>query len=158
MSGPAVLVVGVGNPLRGDDGAGRAVARLVRARAIPAVDVIEQDGDAASLVDAWRQAGAVILVDALQSGAEPGSIRRFEVSHRPLPGRMFGPSTHAFGLFDAVELARALNQLPPVLIVYGIEGQSFAMGGGLSARIQAAVPELAARVADEALALRAPAS
>jgi hydrogenase maturation protease len=55
------LVLGVGNELRGDDGAGPAVARALRERGIPAV---EHGGDPASLIKAWASAEAVVLVAA----------------------------------------------------------------------------------------------
>jgi hydrogenase maturation protease len=47
---------------------------------------------------------------------------------RSLPASMFRGSTHAFGLNEAVELSRALKQLPSNFIIYGIEGQNFDTG------------------------------
>lgn len=153
MNVPAVVVIGVGNPLRGDDEAGRAVARLVREQALPGVAVVEQEGEPTALMDAWQHARAAILVDALRGGLKAGDIRRLDASRLPLPAPAFGSSTHAFGLFEAVELARSLNQLPPVLIVYGIQGSSFDAGAGLSPDVEAAVPRAAVRIAAEARTL-----
>jgi hydrogenase maturation protease len=146
----SALVIGIGNPLRGDDGVGVVVAERIRARGAGNVDVTVLDGDGASLVERWAGAAAVIVVDATRSAAPPGSIERFDAVRSPLPCVGRSATSHGFGLAEAVELARALDRLPPALIVYGIAGRSFEMGEGLSPAVAAAVPEVVARVLREA--------
>jgi hydrogenase maturation protease len=141
-----VILIGVGNGWRGDDGAGLAVARRVRELAPTAVEVREVEGDATALVDAWSGAEHVVVVDAAESGAAPGSIQRFDARAQPLPVRSLRSSTHAFGVADAVELARALGRLPDRLDVYAIEGASFAAGEHLSLAVERAVTELASEL------------
>ena len=148
----APLVIGVGNPLRRDDGVGRAVARAIQ-ETLSAIKVIEMDGEGAALLEAWTEADVVVVVDAVRSGATPGTVHRFEPPGDRLPHTLSSTSTHAFGLPDAVELERALGQLPRRLIVYGIEGADFTAGEGLSAEVQTTVPEVAARVQAELQAL-----
>jgi hydrogenase maturation protease len=84
----------------------------------------------------------VILVDAVYSGAEPGTVHRLEAHARPIPGSFFHRSTHAINVADAVELARSLGELPPRLVVYGIEGRSFEAGVGLSPEVEKAAQEV----------------
>jgi hydrogenase maturation protease len=144
------LVIGIGNPDRGDDGAGRAVARLLRRRMLAGdVAVTEMDGEAAALLASFDGVTAAFLVDACASGAPAGTVRRFDVAASALPQGAFTLSTHGFGLGEAVELARALGQLPPRCIVYAIEGRSFSVGAGLSPPVAAAVAEVARRLAAE---------
>ena len=138
-----MILIGVGNGWRGDDGAGLAVARRVRELAPAGVEVREVEGDATALVDVWWGAGHVVVVDAAQSGAAPGTVRRFDVGSQPLPARSLRSSTHAFGVADAVELARSLDRLPGRLDVYAIEGVSFVAGDSLSPSVERAVAELA---------------
>ena len=138
-----MILIGVGNGWRGDDGAGLAVARRVRELAPDGVEVREVEGDATALVDAWSGAGHVVVVDAAQSGAAPGTVRRFDARSQPLPVRSLRSSTHAFGVSDAVELARSLGRLPSRLEVYAIEGASFVAGDRLSPSVERAVAELA---------------
>jgi hydrogenase maturation protease len=138
-----VILIGVGNAWRGDDGAGLAVARRVRELSPAGVEVREVEGDATALVEAWSGAEGVVVVDAAESGAPPGTVRRFDARTRPLPARSLRSSTHAFGVADAVELARALDRLPARLDVYAIEGASFAAGERLSPAVERAVAELA---------------
>lgn len=142
------LVIGVGNPLRRDDGVGRAVARAVVA-APPTVSVIEMDGDGAALLDAWGGHELVIVIDAVRSGAAPGTVYRFEPPRDPLPRTLSSTSTHAFGLPDAVALGQTLGRLPRRLVVYGVEGADFTAGEGLSGDVASAVETVARRVRAE---------
>jgi hydrogenase maturation protease len=66
-------------------------------------------------------------------------VHRYDAGEGPLPAQVFRSSTHAFGVGDAVELSRALGRLPARLVVYGVEGSSFAAGAGLSKPVATAV-------------------
>jgi len=152
---PSIVVIGVGNEYRGDDGAGVAVARRLRAQFATGVTILEESGEGAALIQAWQGAAWAMLVDAVCSGAPPGTIHRLDARAAPVPTGFFHYSTHAFSVAEAVELARSLDQLPPYLIVYGIEGENFAAGVGLSTAVKQAVEavvELAAKEVREAYA------
>ena len=135
------LIIGIGNEYRGDDAAGLIVARRLKERLTDSVKVIEQSGDGAALMEAWRGAETVIIIDAVMSGAAPGTIHRFDLNAQPLPKSGFRCSTHAFGVAEAIELAGALGNFPQRLVVYGIEGKNFAAGMGLSAEVEKATGE-----------------
>jgi hydrogenase maturation protease len=145
------IVVGVGNEMRQDDAAGLEVARRVRKARIDGVEVKESEGEPTALLDSWVGASEAIVVDAVSSGAEPGEIRRLEAADEPLPEKLFRGSTHALGVGDAIELARALDRLPDRLLVCGIEGERFEAGVGLSPKVEDAV-ELLARALAKMLA------
>ena len=145
-----ILVIGIGNEYRGDDGLGLIVARRLRERHLPKVTIMEIGGDLTVLGETWQGAETVILVDAVASGREPGTIYRFEAHREPLPQKLFAPSsTHALGLAEAMELARALKLLPANLIVYGLEGKYFAAGAGLSPEVQQALPRLVEQIRED---------
>ncbi|MDZ7364038.1 MAG: hydrogenase maturation protease [candidate division KSB1 bacterium] len=143
------LVIGLGNEYRRDDAAGLIVARRLRERVPNEINIIEQSGEGAVLMEAWKKARRVIIIDAVHSGAAPGSIFRFEAHAQPLPTKFFHYSTHAFSVAEAIELARALKQLPSCLIVYGIEGKNFAAGVGLSAEVEKSTREVVERIRQE---------
>src|SRR3972149_5844328 len=82
---PRVLVIGVGNPYRRDDAAGRETVRRLRDRAPHVIATLEHDGEGTSLMEAWQGADLVIVVDAVSSGAAPGTGRRFDVHSEPPP-------------------------------------------------------------------------
>ena len=91
------------------------------------------------MIEFWKDAAAVILVDAIQSGQTPGTISRFNALEQRLPAEISRHSTHALGVMEAVELARIINWLPPSLMFYGIEGKNFRFGSGLSPEVEASV-------------------
>src|SRR3982751_5456111 len=119
------LVLGSGNEYRSDDAGGLLVARQVRTAALPGVVLGEESGEGVALMQAWEGAARVILCDAVVSGGAPGTIYRLDAQAGPIPARFFNYSTHAFSVAEAVELARALDRLPPRLIIYGVEGRDF---------------------------------
>lgn len=138
-----VLIIGLGNEVRGDDAAGLAAARQLKREFAQRVEVLESGGDGAQLMQAWKDAHSVIVVDAAASGAPPGTVHRFDACAEALPAGRFGGSTHAFGLAEAIELARALGELPRNLIIYAIEGKAFETGAALSPEAVTAVESLA---------------
>jgi hydrogenase maturation protease len=137
-----LALIGIGNRFRRDDAAGLEVARRLRLTGPPGVTILEQEGEPTSLIEAWSDAEEALVVDAVSSGSLPGTIHRFEGTADPLPAELFRPSTHAMGLAEAVELGRELNRLPGRLVVYGIEGESFDAGEGLTPVVQEAVAKL----------------
>jgi hydrogenase maturation protease len=142
-------VIGVGNDMRGDDGVGLVVARKLAGHVDAGVRVIECEGEPVSLLAAWEGCTRALVVDATRSGAAPGVIRRIAAHEGPLPAALSGSSTHLLGIADAIELARALGRLPERTIVYGIEGETFAAGDGLSEPVAAAVDRVVAAVQRE---------
>lgn len=129
-----MIVIGVGNSWRGDDAAGLEVARRLGG--------VLHEGDCTRLLDEWGSHDDVLVVDAASSGAPAGTVHRFEAVPEPLPAQVLTSSTHAFGVPAAVELARALERLPVRLRVYGIEGERWEAGEGLSAPVARAVDGL----------------
>ena len=158
---PAVVVIGVGNALRHDDAAGLEVARRLRTQANAAgtpvraeITVLEYEGEPLGLLELWEGAGAAVLVDAIRSGAAPGTIHRVDASCEPISVLLRGSSsTHAVEVGEAIELARALGRLPGRVVVYGVEGLCFDAGSGLSQEVEAVIGSLAETVLREALEL-----
>ena len=133
-----LLLIGLGNDARGDDAAGLEVAR--RLRGAPGVHVMELGGDPLALLDAWDGASSVVVVDAVRSGAPAGTVHRLDAREAPLSAALGGASsTHAVGLADAIELARALGRLPERLVVLGIEGRRFGSGDRPSPEVVEAI-------------------
>ena len=92
-------------------------------------------------MDEWRGASSVIVVDAVCSGAPPGTIHRWDANRERLPKRMF-PTTHDFGLAEAVEMSLVLGELPPQFMIFGIEAAQFDIGEPLSPEVASALPRL----------------
>ena len=92
-------------------------------------------------------ARGLILVDAVRSGAAPGTLHCLDASERPLP-EPYGvrSSTHTLDLAATLEIARSLGTLPKRVFFFGIEGQDFAFGIGLSPEVERALPALVERI------------
>jgi hydrogenase maturation protease len=143
------LVIGVGNEWRSDDAAGLVVARRL-AELAPGLRVAERAGEPVDLIDAFADQDEVILIDAVESGAPPGTIHRVDAGRRELPAELFRGSTHALGVAEAIELGRVLGRLPRRLLLFGIEGRSFCAGPSLSPDVERAAERLALELRDRA--------
>lgn len=139
-------VLGVGNQWRRDDAAGLEVARRLDRELPRGVRVLEREGEPTGLLDAWQGEREVVLVDAVSSGAKPGTVHRLDAIAAPLPAELFRASTHHMSVAEAVELGRALGRLPERLELYGIEGADFGAGSGLTPDVEHAVEGLAAEL------------
>lgn len=135
-------LIGFGAPDRGDDIAGWSVAD-----AVTSWPTEHSSSGSFELVSSWNHDDDVVIVDAMYSGAEPGTIRKFDAVADPLPIGTFR-SSHAFGPAAIVELARSLDKLPRTLVVYGIEIGTVAHGAPVSPQVIEAIDILVRELDD----------
>ena len=84
MTKASTLVIGIGNPSRGDDAAGLEVATRLTQRGY--APVARCEGDLTVLMDLWRGQSDVCLVDMIRlAGSSPGAVHRFDLASQPLP-------------------------------------------------------------------------
>lgn len=143
------LVIGIGNPFRGDDGCGLAVARALRKAQGLSAEVEESDGEPTHLLDLWQERGLVIVVDAIQTGSAPGTVLRFDMNEDSSPPTFSVASTHGLSLSDGIALGRSLGCFPRRLLVFGIEATRWEMGSEMSPPVAAAVPRVASLIEAE---------
>jgi hydrogenase maturation protease len=136
------LVLGLGNPLRGDDGVGAAVLDSLRSSDLvpPWVHVWSaEDGDVLGpmLAGPWRR---IVVVDAADLGKAPGEWMRLGAGALAvLPGRA---SSHRVSLVDALGIAQALGQGPDRLTIFAVQPLSIDWGSGLSEPVAQALAGL----------------
>ena len=150
-----VVVVGVGNSLRRDDGAGIAVVERARPLLPPRVEVRTLSGEATTLLDAWAGADLAVVVDAVRwDHPAAGGVTRIDAISEPdaVTGWGAGASSHGLGVAEAVALARALDRLPPRLILLLIALAEEGQGEGLSPAVQGHVDEAVALLVAEVTA------
>jgi hydrogenase maturation protease len=147
---PTSVVIGIGNEYRSDDGVGMTIVRTLNEQSQPddlAVSYIEAGMvDGASLIDYWSTDNRVIIIDAVSSGAQAGTLYHFDALAEQLPTSVSFGDTHGFGVTEAVMLATMLKQLPAALHVYAIEGEDFSTGLGLSPTLQEALPAIVVQI------------
>jgi hydrogenase maturation protease len=119
----------------------------------PGVRIREFDGEAIGLLDVWEACAAVVIVDAVRSGAAGGTVHRFDASDAAVPATFRHSSSHTIGVADAIELARGLGRLPSRVLVFGIEGAEFDASTTLSEVVERALAGLRSEVANAAATL-----
>jgi len=136
-------VIGCGNAERGDDRAGLLVAERLRQLGFRAE---AHFGDSLSLFEKWSAADRVVVVDAVMTGAPPGTVFAWDRELPHVPDGL-SVSSHGFDIAKALELAQALEKLPAHLRIYGIEGRQFELGSNLSPEVERAVEAVVQRIA-----------
>jgi hydrogenase maturation protease len=141
-----VVLAGLGNAYRRDDGAGLVVA-AVAARRLRGVGYLGPIRDPFDLCGRWDRAGAAVIVDAVRSGAVPGTVHVVDLEDED-PRRVVAgaTSTHGFGLPDVLRLGRALGRAPGRVVLIGMEGEDFGPGRGLTPHVESAVPVAVTRL------------
>ncbi len=153
-----ILVAAVGNPDRGDDGVGPLVAQKLSGRLPAEARLVVRSGDMMSLIEDWAGFDAVIFVDAAASRGSPGRVHRIDLAEEKLPPELSFTSSHAFGVAEAIELARVLELTPKRIVVYAIEGACFDAGAPFTPAVLSAAAEVADCVAAEVCRIINPAS
>ncbi len=147
MSAP-VVVIGIGNAYRRDDGLGLAVADEIAMRALPGIRVHSGLGESSALLDVWAGAELAVVVDAIVcTDVEAGRIRRFTCDAVAVT-RM--TSSHGMAFVQAYELGKILGRNPSRLVLYTVAVVDDGHGVGLTPAISAAVPQVAAAIIAEA--------
>ena len=143
-----VVIIGVGNRWRRDDIAGIAVLDELRNRVGNEVDLVESDGEPTRLLDAFERAPRVMMIDAVVTGAEPGTVHRF--TDTQLPDQMgIGQSSHLVQLVETIQLGKLLGKLPNGLVLVGIEATDFDNGEGMTKAVAAGVQAAGEMVLEE---------
>ena len=149
-SQPATLILGLGNPLRGDDGVGPFVVKALLDRGLPqGVKALDAGSGGLALLQIMEGWDRVLVVDAADVGRQPGQFVRFRPDQAELGQRSDGLSFHETGLADALTLARALDQPLPEIIIFGVQPAHMDWGQGLSPDVSAAVPALMEAILSE---------
>ncbi len=144
-----ILVLGIGNILLRDEGVGVRVIEALADASLPAgVETLDGGTSGADLLDAIADRRRLIVVDAVDAKAAPGSVLRFT------PDELAADDTrtvslHEFGLLETLAAARRLGCAPAEVVILGVQPKVVAAGLELSAEVAAAVPGVIERVRAE---------
>jgi len=143
-------VLGVGNLVMSDEGAGvRCVERLEASGALPP-DVVVIDGGTSTneLLGDLEDLDLLVIVDAVITGGAPGSLIRLEGDLIPAAfSNKLSPHQH--GINDLLATLQFIGRAPRRVVVLGVTPGRIELGFELSAEVAAALPALAACVVAE---------
>ena len=150
----SILILGLGNPLQGDDGVGCRVAEELVGASVTAplpgeVEVMDGGTPGVGLLNFFEGRKRVIIVDAAEMGIAPGEFRRFTPHEITLTGSAERFSLHRSGVADALALAHELKIELPEIIFFGVQPASVEWRDSLSPQVQAAVPRVITAVLNE---------
>ena len=145
-----VLVLGLGNPLRGDDAIGPRVVEELTRRGLPE-GVTALDGgtgglDLLQVLEGWKR---VVVIDAADGGREPGQFVRFTPDQVRLAQAADRFSLHHTGLSEVLALADALGRALPEMVIFGVQPAEVGWREGLSPAVEAVLPALTDAVFEE---------
>jgi len=146
-----VLVLGVGNPILSDDGIGIHVARELKKRKMPGVDVEELAASGLELLDVVRGYDKVIIIDAIQTTkGKPGELHILE--EKDFEKSIHGSSPHGINIATALALGRKLvpNEMPKEVVFFAVEAEDLVnVSERLTPKVAKALPRIVERVEKE---------
>ena len=150
-----IVVVGLGNGYRKDDGVGVVAADAIKEAALPQVRVVTNISDPARLLDAWQDAGLAVVIDAAEGNPSTlGHVRRWLIGDLAQVSEEL--SSHNIDIGATHALAQALGKAPAATVVFTVDVLETGHGVGLSGQVADAVPEVVRLVLAEIDRARAP--
>mgnify|MGYP006273590141 FL=1 len=141
-----VAVVAVGNPIMGDDGVGAEVIERLEASGLgdrESVTLANAGTTAFFALEAMSGCDRAIVVDAISTGAEPGTVHEYRYVDGAFAGAVPEMTMHDFSFAEALRAGREAYEIPREVLILGVEPERIEMSMELSEPIAAAVPDLA---------------
>jgi hydrogenase maturation protease len=149
ISPPNIVILGIGNLLLSDEGVGVHVANKLMEIDLPeGVSVVEGGTDGFRLINFITEADRLIVIDAVQGGAAPGSIYRFNLDEVKNCPSGFKTSVHQIGILEVINMSGLIGKTPQTTVI-GIEPHSLEMGMELSPTIKEKIPRIIELILDE---------
>jgi hydrogenase maturation protease len=151
------LVVGLGNPLAGDDSVGIELVRLLRGQSNLDCELLELTQPGLNLLQLCERKDWILFVDGVSSGAPAGTIYLIPLPSAEVETKsMAALSSHGFGLPEVLDLCRALDRPTPALMLLGIEMGTVKLGDSRSPEVESAMQAVVSAFPDLQRLLRAP--
>lgn len=144
----STLVLGVGNTLRADEGAGvHAMKYLEKHYELQDTRFLDGGTLSFTLADDIAEATNLIILDAAQLGATPGDVQVFEGEEFDAFLKSGVTSVHEVGFADLIDIARLQDSLPRHYALIGIQPEDLGWSDSPGEKVSAAIPDAAARAA-----------
>ncbi|MEF8881659.1 MAG: hydrogenase maturation protease [Halapricum sp.] len=130
-------VIALGNPFRKDDGVGPILLDRLRGRELPDVEFVDLGDPGFRLIHALADYSSVVIVDAVDFGAEPGTFEVFDPADTKPTQRE--RSSHKTDVFELLEVSEAV-EAPTTVRVFGVQPRSVDFGDDLTDEVTAVLP------------------
>lgn len=149
INNKSVTVLGIGNTIFHDEGLGVHILPLLEEKLAcfgGQVEIIEGATDGIRLLGPIEDTDQLIIIDAMNGGKEPGTVYRVESDDIPA---YYGlkMSVHQLGFHEVLMAAKIRERLPARMVMFGVQPQLLEFGIGLTEQVEAALPEVANRIA-----------
>lgn len=146
------IIIGIGNPIRRDDGVGIRVAQKIRQliNGKEDIEVIELSAGGLRLMEAMADYDKAIVIDAIITGqGPPGAIQKLNINN--LAMSLHTSTTHDTSLASAIEIGKKLGiKIPSEIIIYGVEiADVNNFGENMTEAVESAIPFVAEKVLKE---------
>jgi hydrogenase maturation protease len=140
-------IIGVGNPLMGDDAAGILVLKmLIGKRLLRGIEIVDAGTGGMTLLHLLAKYNAVVIVDAVDMGLKPGELRTFSPDDAISLKEKRKFTLHNADILEIIMLAKQLGQCPSKITICAIQPRTIRPARGLSREVSDKMPDLAARV------------
>jgi len=143
-----VIIMGIGNLIKSDDGAGLHAVRALEGRVPEGVELVEGSVYCADLFGFLDGRSKAIFIDAIDAGEEPGAIFRFTPQQVKQKAAL-SVSVHDFGLYELIQTSRLMGECPEDITIFAIQVEHVEFGDQLTEKVAAAVPKVCELVLEE---------
>jgi hydrogenase maturation protease len=149
MQPQSIVIIGIGNLLKQDDGIGLHAVRYLQGKVPEGVELVEGSTYAADLLPALESRSTAIFIDGLEAGEEPGAVFRFTPQELLRPRSKRSISVHDFGVLELLDAALLLDQSPDEIVIIGVQVKELGTGIELSEELERALPQIHRLVLEE---------
>ena len=143
------FIIGFGNLLMGDDGAGIHLIQKLATIPLPAqVELIDGGVNSFAALAELRHASMGIIIDTMNGGGTAGDIYRLTADQLDNQPSTKALSVHDFSLMDSLRSAQQIGELPPI-IIYGIEPDELELSLELSVPVTVAIDIVITKIMED---------
>jgi hydrogenase maturation protease len=149
-------IIGLGTPLRRDDGIGIVLLELLvkRKKEFPKnIEFIDGGTGGMNLLHMLARFDTVLLIDAVDFKGRPGESRLFTLDQIQSKKATVQMSTHGSDFLQVLHLSKKLKELPPQLCIFGVQPEDISYGTGLSKDVESLLGHLYKKLTQEIQAL-----
>jgi hydrogenase maturation protease len=145
-------IIGLGNPLRADDGIGLLLLQYLqehKKKLSKNIEFVDGGTSGMSLLHLLEQYNSVFLLDAVDFKGTPGEIKKFTIEEIKNQKNEFFLSTHEPDILTVFSLLKELDKAPTHLLIFGVQPKDISYRIGLSKELHQVLPILQKKILKE---------